>query len=60
MRVSEWRRSLPQYRAGHLDRCDEIDAAMAEQTPGVVVAGASMRGLGLPAVVRQGRAAARG
>ena len=36
------------------------DAALADETPGVVVAGASMRGLGLPACVRQGRAAARG
>lgn len=57
-RVSEWRRSLPQYRPGHLDRCDQIDAWMARDAPGVRVAGASMRGLGLPACVRQGRAAA--
>lgn len=56
-RVSEWRRSLPQYRPGHLDRCDQIDAWMARDAPGVRVAGASMRGLGLPACVRQGRAA---
>ena len=55
-RVSEWRRSLPQYRPGHLDRCDRIDEWMARDTPGVRVAGASMRGLGLPACVRQGRA----
>ncbi|MEM7140329.1 MAG: protoporphyrinogen oxidase [Actinomycetota bacterium] len=57
-RVSEWRRCLPQYRPGHLDRCDEIDAWLARDAPGVTVAGASMRGLGLPACVRQGRAAA--
>ena len=58
-RVSEWRRCLPQYRPGHLDRCDEIDEWLARDTPGLTVAGASMRGLGLPACVRQGRAAAR-
>jgi oxygen-dependent protoporphyrinogen oxidase len=57
-RVSEWPRCLPQYRAGHLDRCDQIDEWLARDTPGITVAGASMRGLGLPACVRQGRSAA--
>jgi oxygen-dependent protoporphyrinogen oxidase len=57
-RVSPWRRSLPQYRPGHLDRCDQIDEWSGRDAPGVTVAGASMRGLGLPACVRQGRAAA--
>ena len=56
-RVTPWRRSLPQYRPGHLDRCDEIDTELAATMPGVVVTGAQMRGLGLPACVRQGRAA---
>ena len=56
-RVTEWRQSLPQYRPSHLDRCDAIDAELAERAPGVIVAGAQMRGLGLPACVRQGRAA---
>lgn len=56
-RVSEWRRCLPQYRPGHLDRCDQIDEWLERDAPGITVAGASMRGLGLPACVRQGRAA---
>ena len=56
-RVSEWRRCLPQYRPGHLDRCEAIDSWLGRDAPGVAVAGASMRGLGLPACVRQGRAA---
>ncbi|MEZ5246419.1 MAG: protoporphyrinogen oxidase [Acidimicrobiales bacterium] len=56
-RVSEWRRCLPQYRPGHLERCDQIDEWLRRDAPGVTVAGASMRGLGLPACVRQGRAA---
>ena len=58
VRVTPWRRSLPQYRPGHLDRCDRIDADLATSAPGLVVTGAQMRGLGLPACVRQGRAAA--
>lgn len=58
VRVTPWRASLPQYRPGHLDRADRIDAVLARDAAGIVVAGASMRGLGLPACVRQGRAAA--
>ena len=58
-RVTEWRQSLPQYRPGHFDRCDAIDAQLAEEAPGLTVTGAQMRGLGLPACVRQGRAAAQ-
>ncbi len=58
-RVSPWRRSLPQYRPGHLDRCDELDAELAVAAPGLVVAGAQTRGLGLPVCVRQGRQSAR-
>ncbi len=56
-RVTPWRRSLPQYLPGHLQRCDQIDACLQHDTPGVTVAGASMRGLGLPACVRQARTA---
>jgi oxygen-dependent protoporphyrinogen oxidase len=59
VRVTPWRQSLPQYRPGHLDRCADIDAQLADETPGLVVTGAQMRGLGLPACVRQGRAAAQ-
>ena len=55
-RVTPWRRSLPQYLPGHLQRCDQIDESLERDTPGVTVTGASMRGLGLPACVRQARA----
>ncbi len=56
VRVTPWRQSLPQYLPGHLQRCDQIDASLARDTPGITVTGASMRGLGLPACVRQARA----
>ena len=59
VRLSPWRRSLPQYRPGHLDRCDDLDAELAANAPGLVVCGAAARGLGLPACIRQGREAAR-
>ena len=58
VRVTPWRRSLPQYLPGHLDRCNQIDECMQRDAPGVTVTGASMRGLGLPACVRQARLSA--
>ena len=59
VRVTRWPRSLPQFRAGHLDRVAEWRAALSAVAPGLLVAGAGCEGLGLPACVRQGRAAAK-
>lgn len=58
VRVARWPGSFPQYRPGHLDRVAAIDADLASAAPTVVVAGAALRGLGVPACIRQGRAAA--
>ncbi|MFP5255489.1 MAG: protoporphyrinogen oxidase [Acidimicrobiia bacterium] len=59
VRVSRLPGSFPQYRPGHLDRVEAIDADLAASAPGVVVAGAALRGLGVPACIRQGRQAAQ-
>jgi oxygen-dependent protoporphyrinogen oxidase len=58
VRISRWTDSFPQYRPGHLQRVDAIDAELAAAAPGVVVAGAALRGLGVPACIRQARGAA--
>lgn len=58
VRVTRWPSSFPQYRPGHLDRVDALDAHLAAAVPTVVVTGAALRGLGVPACIRQGRAAA--
>ncbi|MHB1787648.1 MAG: protoporphyrinogen oxidase, partial [Acidimicrobiales bacterium] len=58
-RVDRWDRSFPQYGPGHLARAERIDAALALDAPGVVVTGASMRGVGVAACIRQGRDAGR-
>ncbi len=58
VRITRWPRSFPQYRPGHLERVAAIDASLAEEAPGVTVAGAAYRGLGLPACVHQARRAA--
>ena len=57
-RVGRWPRSFPQYRPGHLDLVARVHDAVRDAGP-VVVAGASLGGIGVPACIRQGRAAAR-
>ena len=58
VRVTPWRRSLPQYLPGHLERVAAVEACLAADAPGLVATGAAFRGLGLPACIRQGHAAA--
>ena len=58
VRVSRWPRGFPQYAPGHLDRIDAIEAVLAEVMPRLVVTGAMLRGIGVPACIREGRAAA--
>lgn len=57
--VRRWPQAFPQYGAGHLDRVARIEAALARDLPHVLVAGAAYRGVGIPACIAQGRAAAR-
>ncbi len=59
VRVSRWIKSFPQYRPGHLDRVAEVERALATEVPGIVLAGAAYRGLGIPACIRQGQGAAQ-
>ena len=53
--VTRWPRSFPQYAVGHLDRVARIEAALP---PNVALAGAALRGVGIPACIASGRAAA--
>lgn len=59
LRVSRWPGAFPQYRPGHLDRVARIEADLAAHGPGLAVAGASQRGIGIPACVQQGQSAAQ-
>lgn len=58
-RVTRWAPGFAQYEVGHLDLVERIRTALAEDVPGVQVAGADLGGLGLPACISQGRAAVR-
>ncbi|MEY2430467.1 MAG: protoporphyrinogen/coproporphyrinogen oxidase [Acidimicrobiaceae bacterium] len=59
VRVNRWSKSFPQYEPGHLDRVSAIERDLATALPHVAVAGAALRGIGVPACIRQGREAAR-
>src|SRR6185312_11022265 len=55
--VSRWIDGLPQYQLGHLDRLAQIEEELLRK-PGIHLAGASYRGVGIPDCIRQGREAA--
>ena len=59
VRVSRWDESLPQYQVGHGALVDDIETTMTAEHPGLVLAGAAYRGVGLPACINDGRSAAR-
>jgi len=56
--VSRWVDGFPQYEPGHLARVAAAEADLATRLPLVRLAGAAHRGIGIPACIRQGRAAA--
>ena len=60
VRMTRWTESFPQYRPHHFSRLARIEAGLAQSSPGVFLAGASFRGIGVPACIQQGRAAAAG
>jgi oxygen-dependent protoporphyrinogen oxidase len=55
--VTRWGGALPQYAPGHLDRVATARAALAGLS-GLALAGAGYDGVGIPACVRSGTAAA--
>ncbi|RKT53470.1 protoporphyrinogen oxidase [Saccharothrix australiensis] len=55
--VTRWGGGLPQYGVGHLDVVRAVEEAVAG-LPGLAVAGATLHGVGIPACVATGDAAA--
>jgi oxygen-dependent protoporphyrinogen oxidase len=48
---------MPQYVLGHPDRLEQIDGAL-EEHPGLALAGAAYRGVGIPDCIASGEHAA--
>ncbi len=57
VRVQRWPRGMPQYVLGHPERVERIESAL-ERHPGLAVAGAAYRGVGIPDCIASGEAAA--
>ena len=55
--VSRWPLSLPQYAVGHLERIAELDRSLGS-LPGLHLLGNSLRGVGLPDLIREARSLA--
>jgi oxygen-dependent protoporphyrinogen oxidase len=58
VQVDRWAGAMPQYHVGHAERVARIEAAIARH-PGIALAGAAYRGVGIPQVIASGQAAAR-
>ena len=56
--VRRWPRSLPQYGVGHLERMKELEERV-RSLDGLSLLGNGYRGVGLPDLIRDARAAAR-
>jgi oxygen-dependent protoporphyrinogen oxidase len=59
VQVVRWEQAFPQYPPGHQARMADASAALAAATPTVAMAGAAINGVGIPACIGSGRAAAR-
>ena len=58
VRVSRWVRSFPQFWPGHLERVAHLESTLARVAPRVALAGAALRGVGIPACVTGAQSAA--
>ena len=56
-RVSRWEDALPQYAPGLGSRVAEVEARLAGH-PGLLIAGAAYRGIGIPSCIAQAESAA--
>ncbi len=55
--ATRWRRRMPQYHLGHVERVARIEAAAARHA-GLELAGSAYRGVGIPDCIRSGESAA--
>jgi oxygen-dependent protoporphyrinogen oxidase len=53
-RITRWRRAMPQYTVGHLDRVRDFVEESSRELPGVYFAGSGFYGLGIPDCIDQG------
>lgn len=52
--ISRWNHAMPQYTVGHKARLNTIREKMKNDLPGIILAGSSYDGLGIPDCINQG------
>jgi oxygen-dependent protoporphyrinogen oxidase len=57
-RVGRFPHAFPQFAVGHLGRISRAESRLAQDAPGVALAGAALRGVGIATCITRGRAAA--
>ena len=55
VRITRWDDAFPQYRPHHFSTLANVEKKLHDNAPGVFLAGASYRGIGIPACVQQAR-----
>ncbi len=55
--IARWKKSMPQYHLGHLERVARIEARIAA-LPNIALAGNGYRGVGIPQAIHSGEQAA--
>ena len=57
-RVTRWPKAMAQFAVGHLEKIENTTSQLREETPGISIAGSYHYGVGIPACIRSGSAAA--
>lgn len=57
--ITRWKKSMPQYNVGHLERIKNVKESLARELPGIYLAGGSYEGVGIPDCIDQGEAAVK-
>lgn len=55
--VTRWKKAMPQYTVGHLQKIQMVKENLSKELPGVFLAGGSFEGVGIPGCIDQAEAA---
>lgn len=55
--LTRWKKDMPEYDVGHNQMIDSVKKSLAEELPGLFLAGCSFEGVGIPGCIDQGEAA---
>lgn len=55
--VTRWKKAMPQYTVGHLQKIETVKENLSRELPGVFLAGGSFEGVGIPGCIDQAEVA---